>query len=163
MTVVKAILPTLKREEGTLVAPDIIFIFLRNSWLAADNPRRHKGDSATEHKDVFGYSQLLQGGGGEGGALFSAEQRCPAMATSTAAERLGTRLPTPRLTHLGAGGLVRAEIAFFSYGQRNGGCGEERLGEVRLEGTGCPHLLSAAQPSRPQYLHPGHRAHNSAS
>ena len=33
-----------------------------------------------------------------------------------AAEQLGARLPTPpRLTHLGAGGLVRVEIAFFSY------------------------------------------------
>lgn len=61
----------------------------------------------------FTLSSFRVGGGG-GGALFSTEWRCPAMARSAAAERLGARLPTPRLTHLGAGGLVRAEIAFFS-------------------------------------------------
>lgn len=50
-----------------------------------------------------------------------------------AAERLGARLPTPRLTHLGAGGLVRVEIAFFSCGRETADREEGRL-EVRLVG-----------------------------
>lgn len=50
-----------------------------------------------------------------------------------AAERLGARLPTPRLTHLGAGGLVRVEIAFFSWGRETADREEGRL-EVRLVG-----------------------------
>lgn len=94
------------------MAPDISFIFLRSSWLAAGNPRSHKGHN------VFIYSQLLQGSECEYGAFFSAEWRCLAGLRdprSMAAEQLGARLPTPpRLTHLGAGGLVRVEIAFFS-------------------------------------------------
>lgn len=89
------------------------------------------------------------------------------MPRSAAAEQLGDMLPTPRLTHLGAGGLVRVEIAFFSYDRETEDGAvqgrEERLEEVRLGGIWCPHLLGVAQPSRPQYLHPGHRAHSSAS
>lgn len=49
---------------------------------------------------------------GERGVLFLTEWRFP---RSAAAERLGARLPHPGLTHLGAGRLVRVEIAFFSY------------------------------------------------
>lgn len=88
------------------MAPDISFIFLRSSWLAAGNPRSHKGHNVTEHMDVFIYSQLLQGAECEYGAFFSAEWRCLAGLRdprSMAAEQLGARLPTPQADSLGGG------------------------------------------------------------
>lgn len=96
------------------VAPEISFIFLRSSWLAADNPRRHKGPDVTERIGAFIYS--APSGWGEVEVESSPQQRGEALRCRdrAAAERLGARLPTPRLTHLGAGGLVRVEIAFFS-------------------------------------------------
>lgn len=42
-------------------------------------------------------------------------------------QEAGSRVlfPTPRLAHLGAGGLIKVEIAFFSYSREKGIEGEE--------------------------------------
>lgn len=52
--------------------------------------------------------------GAEGGALFSAEWMCPAMARSAAAERLGARLPNPpEADSLGSGRIGQGGNCFL--------------------------------------------------